>query len=400
MKRTCQRDLAEGLPRRILQLQGAVGKGGAERHTAQLVVGLRQQFDRDVVLVGPYRNDPELADWLRARGVSWVEMDPTSRSRAGVSVLALTRLIRRHRIEMVHSHLRNADLLAGAAARLTGVPWITTFHGPTYLKERQGRIDAWALRRLHGHLLRTQCHGAIAVSRYVKQLCAAELELSAERIEVVYNGTDPARASRSAPSPWVQEELGLPPDAPVVLFVGELTPRKGPEHFVRAAAIVCTQIPRAHFVMVGEGRLRQQLARLARRFRVQARVHFVGRRRDVPRFMHSADVLLVPSYREGFGRVITEAMACARPVIAFGGAGPDEVIAHARTGYLVPSGDEGALAARCIEVLRSRHRRETLGQQGLERFGERFSMQRFIESTAEAIARLSAGRERDRRRAG
>jgi glycosyltransferase involved in cell wall biosynthesis len=180
--------------------------------------------------------------------------------------------------------------------------------------------------------------------------------------------------------------LGIDGDTPVVGIVGIMVPWKGHRVFLRAVRAVRDQVPRVRAFIIGghppggEAYVRE-LAALAAELGVSDRVTFTGFRADVAALLPALDVVIHASVEpEPFGRVITEAMAMKRPVVASAAGGPVEIIEDGRSGYLVPPGDPDALAARVVELLKDPSRAEEIGERAAQDVARRFS--------AEAHARL------------
>jgi glycosyltransferase involved in cell wall biosynthesis len=226
----------------------------------------------------------------------------------------------------------------------------------------------------------------IVVSEYVKQeLLRAGLDCP-DKIEVVHNAIDLQNwdAQTAAIQTTLREELGVPGGRPVVGLVARLDRVKGQREFLLAADMVAQAHPDATFLLVGVIRpasrwapfseYYREVAALAGRPALRGRVLFVGWRTDLPRVMASLDILVQPSHRETFGRVLLEAMASRRPVIATRVGGMPEIVRHGETGLLVPPGDPQALAAATLTLLADPATRQAMGEAGRRRVEERFGL--------------------------
>lgn len=201
----------------------------------------------------------------------------------------------------------------------------------------------------------------------------------AEKVRIVYNGFDPAKAVAHDPgrAARLRTELGLGPEPLVGLF-GRLSEWKGQHVFLDAIAAM----DGVQAVIVGgalfgqdayETRIREQASRLG----LDGRVRFLGFRSDVPELMASMDAVAHTSVvAEPFGRVVVEAMMCGRPVVATRGGGVTEIIRDGETGLLVPPGDASALAAALGCILSQPALAERLAQQGREDVSRRFRWRR------------------------
>jgi teichuronic acid biosynthesis glycosyltransferase TuaC len=161
----------------------------------------------------------------------------------------------------------------------------------------------------------------------------------------IYNGFDPSRFY-PIDTKAARKKLGQSPEEKVVLFVGNLKSVKGLQVLLKAFCRVVKQVPKARLILVGDGPLRSLLKRQARELDLEEKVTFVGRRPhdEIPLWLNSSDVVVLPSLSEGFGGVVLEAMGCGKPVVATDVAGASEIVQHRKTGYLVKPKDVDGLA--------------------------------------------------------
>jgi glycosyltransferase involved in cell wall biosynthesis len=153
----------------------------------------------------------------------------------------------------------------------------------------------------------------------------------------------------------------------VFLFVGRLTKDKGIFDLLHAYSIVATYNPKVELWIVGpdeEGLIEQLQERAGR---LTGRIRWCGVTSQPERFMVAADVLVLPSYREGFGSVVIEAAACGVPTVAYRIDGVIDAVVEGHTGVLVQLGDIDALAAAMLELSVMDEKRNTLGRQAFER---------------------------------
>lgn len=207
----------------------------------------------------------------------------------------------------------------------------------------------------------------------------------ADKVRIVYNGFDPAKARLHNPgaAERLRAELGLGPQ-PLVGIFGRLSEWKGQHVFLDAIAMM----EGVQAVIVGgalfgqeayEARIREQASRLG----LDGRVRFLGFRSDVPELMAAMDAVAHTSIvAEPFGRVVVEAMMCGRPVVATRGGGVTEIIRDGETGLLVPPGDASALSAALGCILSHPALATRLGRKGREDVTERFSLEEMCRSVS------------------
>lgn len=351
--------------------------GGAE----QSLLLLLEHLDRRRFWPALACNDGPLAEAARKRGVpTWIVDMPKIRRRPTApwslarGALDLVRLIRHEKIDIVHSNAMRASVYAAAAAQLARRPFV------------------WHVRdihteRLYLRLMRWLCDRAIAISRAV----AAPIPCL-NKVQVIYNGVDVVPFDRAS-GQLFRAEIDVGPDQPLVGIVGRVWPWKGHRQFLAAVARVAPRHPQARFVVVGDvlfpaqqnylDELRAHTSELG----LSDRVVFVGHRQDIPEVMAGLDLLVHASQAEPFGRVLIEAMAARRAVVAFADGGVPEIVVNGLTGLLVPSGDEAGLASAIDQLLMDPGRLRTMGRAGRRRVEQLFT----VDQMARAVEAIYQG---------
>ncbi len=276
----------------------------------------------------------------------------------------LTRLFRRLRPDVVHTHNPKPSLLGQLAARAAGVPVVVnTIHG-FYFHERMRPLPRQFFVCMEQ--MAAACSTAI-LSQNPEDVVTASREHISDRVELLGNGIDltafdPARtdAGRSAA---LRRALGLGP-GPVVGFVGRLVAEKGVRELLGAFASIRAQHPGAQLLIVGP-----KDAEKADAVDVDAVAGVVcaGLRTDMPDLYALMDVFVLPSWREGFPRSPMEASAMGVPVVATDIRGCRQVVVDGVTGTLVPPQDQGRLADAIHELLSNEDRRRSYGRAGRQR---------------------------------
>lgn len=292
------------------------------------------------------------------------------------SVAALRGLADRTGAALLHANGSRAMAYAGAAGRLARRPVV--WH--VRIVERDPLLD-----RLLGALADL----VIVISQAVARRFPRRL---APKLRVVPNGVDLARFSPRPASPELRAALGVPAAAPCVVSVGRFVAFKGYAHLVDAAAALERERPGVHWVLVGDGELRPALEAQALRLGLGAQVHFTGWRDDVPALVALGDLFVLPSLNEPFGRVLIEAMATGKAVVATAAGGVPEIVVHGETGLLVPPGDPGALAAAVRELLDDAPRGARLGAAGRRRAETVFSLAGHVAAVERVYGEVLRGR--------
>ena len=189
------------------------------------------------------------------------------------------------------------------------------------------------------------------------------------------------------------------PGGPRLAIVGRLIPIKGHDVLLGALAVARAHVPGLALEIAGEGQLEPELRATVARLGLDDAVTFLGRVAPVAPVLERAEIVVVPSFGEGFGLVALEAMERGRPVIASAVGGLSEIVDDGRTGILVPSGDVDALAEAIVELARDPARAAAMGAAGRARALDEFSQERCTERI-EALygAALAAAGDRRLRR--
>ncbi len=257
--------------------------------------------------------------------------------------------LRARRPVLLHAHFEGGGIVALPIARALGVPLVVTCHGFDVTMHDDARWPNPVLRRYYRmRRRRLQDEGAafIAVSHHIHRAMLAR-GYPGDRTHVLHIGVD---VERLRPDPATARE-------PVILFVGRLVEKKGPEYLVRAMAAVEREVPAARLVVVGDGPLRASLESLAAA--ALERASFVGPRPypEVLDLMRRATVLCVPTVTaangdtDGCAMVFQEADALGLPVVSFASGGTPEAVIDGETGWLVPEHDGPRLARALIAAL-------------------------------------------------
>ncbi|NML13514.1 glycosyltransferase family 4 protein [Azohydromonas caseinilytica] len=370
-------------PRRVhvLQVLGQAIVGGMESCVLQLVERLpRERFQTTVVCP----QEGGLAERLRALGAE-VVVTPIGEEPPWVSVQLATTLVQAARVDVLHAHLAPAHLLAALAGRLAGRPVLTTLHA-----RQLSVLDLELLRSAGTHL------NVVCRQSYYHAL---GLGVDPARLSCIPNGVDTARfhprAADAAADAGLRRALELPAEAPLIGFVGRLSPEKGPEVFVRTALHLHRRWPQARFVLIGEGPQRAGLQALAERHGLQGCVHFAGLQSDMPACYRELDLVVSSSWTEALPLVLMEALASGLPVVGTRVGGVPELIAQGLTGFLAAPGDHECLAAHMATLLADLPLRRRMGDAARAWAVERLQLDESVRRTGELLERLAAGRALD-----
>jgi len=362
---------------RVLHYVPGLAAGGAER----LLVTLARHLDRDrfSMRVAWFRDEGPIREALVAEGVRVERVRPRE----------LAAYVASERIDVVHSHLWRADLVAGSCARRGAfVPWITTRHNTRYFR---------GLRAPYGWIERAYRRRASAVIA-VSGAVATELARTGRggpAPVVVPNGVElPPRESDTVAAQVRasrRRELGLRPDEPALLHVGSFTAQKGHEVLLRALQRLAERRLRPRLVLAGDGPLRGFLEGRLRRLGLADQVLALGFVEDPVRLHPAFDLFVFPSRWEGFGLALAEAMASGLAPVASRVDGIPELIVDGESGVLVRPRDPEALAGAVQSLLADPERRSRLATAARAHIAEHFTAERMTRAHESLYERIHSG---------
>jgi glycosyltransferase involved in cell wall biosynthesis len=336
---------AKTRPPAVLQVLPSLVTGGVERGAIEMVQALLAAGWQAVVASagGPLVRDIERA------GARHVTLPLASKNplvmRANIGRLA--DVIERHTIDIVHARSRAPAWSALWAARRTGRHFVTTFHNAYGAGSR--------LKHIYNSVM-ARGERVIAISEFVGNHVARTYGVTPDRLRVVPRGVDFARFNPERVGAerlvTLARQWQLPDGAPVVMLPGRLTRWKGHLVLIEAMALLGRGDVRCLFVGSGDARYRRELEAHAAKLGLGAAVEIVDECRDMAAAYMLADVVVSASTSpEGFGRVVVEAQAMGRPVVATNHGGTRETVVPGSTGWLVPPADARALADGIAEAL-------------------------------------------------
>lgn len=353
--------------------------GGAERAMFMLLESLDRERWRPALLLEDADDAAPLRERAAALGVPVRPVGPLPLGLEGARrVPALVRTLYAARPDVFHAHMSSPiackwGLAAAVAARVPavlGTVQVISDHPPDRAALLQLRLLARGVDRY------------LAVSAAIADALVRNYGWPAAKIEVVYNAVDLDRF-RDPVAVGIRDELAAP-GRPLVLTVARLSDQKGHPTLLEAVA----EVPEAEFALAGEGPERERLEALAARLGVADRVHFLGRREDVPELLAACDVFALPSLYEGSSLAVMEAMAAGRAVVSSAIGGTDELVEDGRDGLLVPPGDTAALAAALRRLLGDQRLRDSLAAAGRERVEREFGREAMARRVEAAYAEV------------
>jgi sugar transferase (PEP-CTERM/EpsH1 system associated) len=304
-------------------------------------------------------------------------------------VMKLAALLRRNRVDIVHSHNWSTFLYTVLAAALARVPIL--IHG-AHGRENQ---TVPRLQLLMSRWLATRVTRVVSVSSELSRELVTRWKISPARVSTIVNGVDPAAFDQPASLEALRQELQLSPDTRVVMNIGGLRPVKDHPTLLRAFARIHEKLPETRLLIVGTdmGRgIQSDLEKLAEELGIRKVIQFTGVRTDVPQLLALCDVYVNSSVFEGMSNTILEAMAARKPVIATAVGGNPELVQHGVTGFLVPPKNDQQLAERLEQLLTDPALSRKLGSAGRGEIERHYTMSRRIHAHTDLYQELFSRR--------
>lgn len=306
----------------------------------------------------------------------------------------LVRILRKECPDLVHVHSRRgADIHAGLAARLCGIPAILTRRvdnpEPAFLGERGRSLSAFAKFK-YGLYQRI-----VAISHGIEQVLLNE-GVPAPKLVCVPSAVDtrlyaPCGNDIETERVWFLREFGLTAEHIPVGMAAQFIERKGHRYLVEAASLLVPEFPNLRFLLLGKGALENEIRRLVQAKGLNEHFIFAGFRRELPRILPHLAVLVHPALMEGLGVSLLQAASCEVPIVACRAGGMPEVVRHEKTGLLVSPGNANELAQAMQTLLQQPEMRLKMGRAGRRLVCEEFSIERMVEGNLNVYEDILGG---------
>lgn len=362
---------------KILHVITRMDRGGSAQNTMENCLGLLDKYE--VVLVcgnslesGMTREETAIVEGEfqagEEKGMKVIRVAALRRRISPVhdliALCAIWRIIWQQKPDIVHTHTSKAGILGRLAAWFSRVPVIIhTSHGHVFYGHFSAAASQFFLLLEKVFARVTQRMVALTEGEkqdYIRyQLCPEE------KIVTIHSGVPVDKFLQAEVDIARQKQtLGIDPKRFVVGTVGWLSPIKGPQHLLQAMHIVWQSSPECELVYVGKGELEEDLKRAVQDSGAADKVRFLGWRDDVHTILPVFDLFVLASLNEGMGRVLVEAMAAGKPLVASKVGGVSDLVVPGRTGYLVPPADEKALAEAILLIRNDPRRAHEMGEAG------------------------------------
>lgn len=369
-------------PIKVLHVLSGGTIGGAESHVVSLLRGLSDTGNYELHLAY-FTEKPDSARSLKPDvqqlGIQTHDLKATAKLDP-MGFIRLARLIQQQRFDIVHSHSIRSLIGTAVLIGLLRYPGalVTSVHSEDPLLEYPviSSIVSLAGRWVNS---------VIAISNIVRQHIIRHTRISPEKIHKIYYGLDPQPAKESGDQDPInlRQEYGLSTDTRLIVVVARLGIEKGHRYAIEAMPGILKRVPKVKLLIVGheDSISEADLAKIADANDVRKDVIFCGFRQDVPGVLQQADLLILPSLREGFGLVLLEAMSAHCPIVASDTGAISEVVLDGGTGTLVPPADPDSLSEAITAILSNPDLSTKFVKSGYQRLLQEFSIDRMVAET-------------------
>ncbi len=307
----------------------------------------------------------------------------------------LTRLLKKHNPDIVHTHSGKAGILGRIAAARANVPVIIHhIHGPSF-GTFQGNIANTLFTTAERYAAKFTTHFLCSADAMTRLYLAAGIG-KPENYTRIFSGFQTEPFANATNDPLLRDQLHIPRDAFVIGKIARLFPLKGHEDLLNVLKRILPECPHAHVLLVGDGSLRPHIERRVRELDLIGKVTFTGLvpPNEVPRYVGIMDCLAHLSTREALSRALPQALAAGKPVISYDFDGADEICLDGKTGFLVKQGHEHAAVERLLLLARDPKLRTELGQRGQAFVCANFGVEQMVEKIHDLYLRLLSTKAR------
>ena len=374
--------------RPIIWMIDSLGPGGAEQLMPTILKNLQQAGFNIRVCALQIRAGNPIASELQRLGLL-VDLIPIRNLRQPLNLIHILRYLRLHRPQLLHTQLEFSDILGTLAAKILGIPSVSTVHTLDVFPEKK---SAWGRMKLRWFLLGRFCDRVIAVSEKTRRHYLQAGGLPHDKVITLYNGVDISRFKKMDETQTVKlrKELQLPLSSQIIMTVAVLREPKGIQFMISALPAILEQCPDVHYLIVGDGVHRAVLSDLVADLAIENHVTFSGHRTDIPDLLACCDIFVLPTLKDALPTVLIEALAAGKPIIASNVGGVPEIIENGVNGVLVAPGEPSKLVEACLRLLKDNELSRQISLAGSETVRQRFNIDTQIEHLSRLYEELTS----------
>lgn len=364
---------------KVLHLIKSLGRGGAEMLLPEtLRLHDQNKFEFHYIYFLPWKD--AMVDAIRSQGARVTCLPANNNVQLIARAKAVAKYIREHQIALVHAHLPWAGIVARLVGRMTGIPIVYTEHNK---QERYHFATRWMNLATMNWLRRV-----IAVSEDVEQSILKHKPRLRAPVQTVLNGVNTERFAPGLFEPsGIRSALKIPEHASVIGTIAVFRFQKRLDLWIDIAKRILAQKPDTHFVIVGDGPLKELLLAKQQEHGMIHNLHFVGVQVEVRPYLASFDLYMMSSIFEGLPIALLEAMASGCAVVSTDAGGIKEVIRNEVDGMVCSVDEPFRLVDFAVDLITNQEKRKTLSANGRVRVMESFSMVKMVKELEEIYTR-------------
>ena len=368
--------------------------GGAQENTLYSCQGQIANGHEVVLATGPTTGpegkllDKQKIDGLKIDIIPNLirELNPLTDFKA---YLDLKKYFKENKFDVVHTHASKAGIIGRTAAWSVGIPAVIhTVHGPAFHRyEKAWKNNIYIAAE---KFAATRCHKIVCVAdAMTDQFLKAGIS-KPEMYRTVYSGMNLEDYLTLEGKSILRQELGIPEDAILIGKIARLFELKGHEYLISAAKKIIEENHKVHFLLVGDGLLKDELTQEIAKNGLSNHFHMPGLipPYDVPKYVDIMDIVCHLSLREGLPRAVVQGLAAKKPVVAYNLDGAPEVVFNDKTGYICPPETVKEVEETLLKLVNSEDLRNTLGKQGRELVKSKFAWQKMVDDLEDVYARV------------
>ncbi|WP_250658250.1 glycosyltransferase family 4 protein [Alkalimarinus coralli] len=378
--------------KRILHFVDSAGVYGAE----QVMLNLSQQMKNNEhyesvigCIVGKESDQNDLFDAAQQLNIEAIKV-PIANALFFRDIPRAARLIKKEKIDLIHSHGYKPSVYGSIIYLLTLIPIMATCH--LWFESSKGplkmRVMTWIEKRLYRLFPKV-----IAVSKPIQEILLTH-KVKERKTAVIKNGVEiPTNALSDHQKETLKAELGINKTTHCVLNAGRLTRQKAQWTLIESAASLKAQGKQVRILIVGEGGLKQELETLIQKLNVSDVVSLLGFRSDMDHLLEIADVFALPSLDEGMPMALLEACAAKTPVITTPVGDIPKLIKNNETGLLIEPEDEPALTSAITQVCENKNKARVIANNAFIKLEENYSSSAMCKDYIQIYSELLSDKE-------
>lgn len=354
-----------------------LGIGGLELQVLELIRNINK--NKFTIFCCPLWKKMALLDEFNKAGATIVRIQKSNSYDIRI-IPKLIKFIKFNNIDILHTWIFTANSWGRFAGILANVPSIIC-------SERNEEHWKKIIHKSIDYLLSLKTEKIIANSKRVENFLINKEKINRKKIDVIYNGVDFDRFSSINKEEIRKTLTRVKKNNVVIGTIANFNPQKDYRNLLKALSYVYQKKKNISLLVIGKGNLEAEIKKHVKKLQLENIVTFLGRVKNVEDVLHTMDIFVLASEREGFANVILEAMASSLPVVATNVGGNSEAIIDNNTGYIVPKKDPKALADKIIKLIDQPDLANTFGNRGHER-SRLFSIKKMVNSYEELYFNL------------